>query len=158
MPKSTKGKVLKDIISTDTDDVIGVLSLIPPELLQNSDIAIDNDQNLDVPNGNTDQTASNGTNDTDATLNDQYISHTGKDNTDHTNNTDAMSYGNLEQTDVNILQAIVEKLIEGSSGNKWKKRNLTPAQLYQEYLSTAENINNSFTVPELLCISDIYTK
>ena len=26
MPKSTKGKVLKDIISTDTDDVIDVLS------------------------------------------------------------------------------------------------------------------------------------
>ena len=41
MPKSTKGKVLKDISSTDTDDVIDVLSLIPPELLQNSDITID---------------------------------------------------------------------------------------------------------------------
>ena len=88
--------------------------------------------------------------DTDATLDDQNTSHTGEDNTVDTNNTDAMSHGNLDQNVVNILQTFVEKLIEGSSGNKWKKRNLTPAKLYQEYLSTAENINNSFTVPELL--------
>ena len=38
------------------------------------------------------------------------------------------------------------------------KRSLTPAKLSQECVSTAENINNSFTVPELLCISDIYTQ
>ena len=128
--KSTKGKVLKDIISTDTDDVIDVLSLIPPELLQNRDIGIDNDQNLDVPNGNTDQTTSNGTNDADPKLDDQNTSHTAEYNTDDTNNMEAMSHGNLEQNDVNILQAILEKLIEGSSANKWKKRNLTPGKLY----------------------------
>ena len=123
--------------------------------MQNRDIGVDNDQNLDVPNGNTDQ---NGSNDTDPTLDDQNTSHTGKYNTDDTKNTKAMFHVNLEQNDVNMLQVIVEKLIEGSSANKWKKRNLTPGKLYQEYLSTAESINNSLTVQELLCISDIYTQ
>ena len=57
---------------------------------------------------------------------------------------------------LNILEAIVEKLLTMMNSDKWKHRNLTSMTLFKEYLSTAELIDENFTVPELEMIGQVY--
>ena len=58
----------------------------------------------------------------------------------------------------NILDTIVEELLAKRNADHWKKRGLTGATLFKNFLSNAKVINASFTVDELDKIAEIYCR
>ena len=171
MKKQTK---LKDEDKNE-DNVIDVLSLIPPEMLQHN--TVDSEGNSD--NINTTRIHSDGGETLEMNINDRTTTESISGNTSTTEQTYdehgiLQKESNIESMDTieneegtednstengkNILDAIVEVPLAGASQKKWEKKSVTPEKLYKENLANAEMIDKSFTVVELFAISDIYTQ
>ena len=168
MKKQTK---LKDEDENE-DNVIDVLSLVPPEMLQHN--TVDSEGIND--NINTTRIHSDGGETLEMNIDDRTTTESISGNTSTTEQIDdehgiLQNESNIGSMDTiehegtednstengkNILDAIVEVLLAGTSQKKWEKKSITPEKLYKENLANAEMIDKSFTVAELFAISDIY--
>ena len=144
-----KEKSIDSNCPQDCRNIIDVLSLIPPELLTNEQSNDEEEQDVDnyIPE---DVSADN---DISSTLPDLDPHKNGESSHDNTNN---IVVNNPNESKMNILEAIVEKLLTMKNSDKWKCRNLTSMTLFKEYLSTAELIDKNFTVLELEMIGQVY--
>ena len=117
------------------EDVIDLLSLIPPEIVT--------DGNEDIDEHHEDRLHQDG----DEEINSRDVPM----------NVDA-NVSTSNQGDCNILQEIVNRLNNCPSSKKWKLRSLDSKSLFQKYLANAESIDKSFTVAELHKVGDVYAE
>ena len=112
-----RGKNIDAECPQDCRNVIDVLSLIPPELLTNEQANDEEEQELDndIPE---DVSPDNGIVDDVSPDNDSNNTLPDLDNNenDNQNNTD----NNTNDSKINILEAIVQKLLTMKNSDKWK--------------------------------------
>ena len=153
-----KSKVKKQTKLKDEDEnednVIDVLSLIPPEMLQHN--TVDSEGNSD--NINTARIHSDGGETLEMNIDDRTTTESISGNTSTTEQIDD-EHGIL-QNESNIESMDTIEHEEGTEDNqkKWEKKSITPEKLYKENLANAEMIDKSFIVVESFAISDIYTQ
>ena len=171
--KVKKQTKLKDEDENE-DNVIDVLSLTPPEMLQYN--TVDSEGNSD--NINTTKIHSDGGETLEMNINDRTTTESISGNTSTTKQIDdehgiLQNERNIESMDTtdheegtednstengkNILDAIVEVLLAGASQEMGEEK-YNPRKIVQRKLANAEMIDKLFTVVELFAISDIYTQ
>ena len=168
VPRAWQSKTSENKKKQETDDteqcesVIDVLSLIPSDVLAESEIF--NAENTDVSqnerNDNEMETLDNTTVDNNTTM-DVDDSNTLPDlhDTPGVENDGNIKNGqdNAKNFD-NILQEKVDKLLSMKHAKNWKKKNLTCKSLFNEYLCSAEKIERAFKHDELDIIGEVSAK
>ena len=148
MPKGNKCTNIERLNKEICKEVVDVLSLIPPELLNDAckeESYIESNQNDEVEGIHLDNEE---TDDQLPDLNGANTQYTASNNTEN-------------QSSCNILQAIVDKLLKMKNADKCLKKNLNTTSLFKDYLCCATAINEAFTVPKLDMIGQVvseYTK
>ena len=159
----------------ECSDIIDVLSLIPPEWLQDeieedesneqdgllnhdevdmeideihANVSVDNDS---ISPANVTQAIIPSASGTQQNITTCTNSNTGVTDT-HVNVTQSLA------EERNILQAIVQELLAKHNCDRWKRRGLTAATLFKHFLSNAQTINNFFTVEEKDKIAKVYCR
>ena len=144
MPKGNKYTSIERLNKEMCKEVVDVLSLIPPELLNDAgkeESYIESTQNEGI----------------EATHLDNEESHDQLPDLNGDNSEYNVSNDTENQSSCNILQAIVEKLLKMKNGEKWLKK-LNTTSLLKEYLCCTTAINEAFTVPELDMIGQVVTE
>ena len=119
----------KSIVS---EDVIDVLSLIPPHILNDTR----ENNNLDPHEDDMDNEENNS-----GTANEVIPDDRPTTNNQHS-----------------ILDEIVNRLLQMKNASKWRKLKLNSASLYHDHLRNAQSIASSFTVLELDMIGEVFAE